>query len=362
MISFNLKKHFDDFSIDIEFPNSSNEGNTFSEGHLTVLFGPSGTGKSLTLNMLSGIISPDEGFIRLNGDELFNKEKGINVQIRKRKIGYVCQEYSLFPHLSVSKNILYGINGNINKKEKLNELLKLFRLVGKEEKYPMELSGGQKQRVAIARAIASDPKLLLLDEPLSALDERIREKLQQDLLKLKSILSIPIIYVTHNLQEAFTLADHIVIINDGRIIESGKKQEIFSKPKKRLTAKYLGVKNILPGRIIETSRDYSVCGIEGIKIKTGHDSRFKPGDEVFLCIKPQDVRLIVDKKIADNTVDAIVTNTVPLEKTNRVFLKLPESRYNLIMDLEKLSCEKWNIRIGDNVKVYLRREKIFLTE
>ena len=362
MIAFHLKKSLSDFSIDIEFSAYSKGYTTASKDHLTVLFGPSGTGKSLTLNMLSGIVIPDQGYIKLNGDELFNKEKGINIPIRKRKIGYVFQEYSLFPHLNVYENIAYGINNNFNPDEKVKELLELFRLNRKEKRYPNQLSGGQKQRVAIARAIASDPKLLLLDEPLSALDERIREKLQQDLLKLKSILSIPIIYVTHNLQEAFTLADHIIIINDGRIVESGKKHEIFSKPKKRLTAKYLGVKNILPGRIIETSQDYSVCEIEGIKVKTDLDTRFKTGDEVFLCIKPQDVRLIVDKKTSDNTVDAVVTHTIPLEKTNRVFLKLPQSRFNLIMDLEKLSCEKWKIGIGDDVKVYLRREKIFLTE
>src|SRR3990172_755944 len=240
MIEFHLKKSFSDFLLDIDFTKPVQPGGVKPSDHLTVLFGPSGTGKSLILNILSGIIPPDDGYIRLNGDELFNRQKGINVPMRKRKIGYVFQEYSLFPHLTVAENITYGINGKADIEKKLGELLELFRLKEKKEKYPRELSGGQKQRVAIARAIASDPKLLLLDEPLSALDERIREKLQQDLLKLKSILSIPIIYVTHNLQEAFTLADHIIILNDGRIVESGEKHEIFSNPRKRLTAKFLG--------------------------------------------------------------------------------------------------------------------------
>ena len=362
MIEYHLKKKLSDFFIDIEFSAYNKKGTTASGDHLTVLFGPSGTGKSLTLNMLSGIIIPDEGYIRLNGDELFNKEKGINIPIRKRKIGYVFQEYSLFPHLNVYENIAYGINNRSDADEKVRKLLELFRLDRKEKKYPNELSGGQKQRVAIARTIASDPKLLLLDEPLSALDERIREKLQQDLLKLKSILSIPIIYVTHNLQEAFTLADHIIILNDGRIVESGEKHEIFSNPRKRLTAKFLGVKNIFPCRIIETFKDCFLCSVEGIKIKTGIDSRFNKGDKAFLCIKPRDVRLSDYDKTEDNSLTLSVDHIISLEKTNRIFLKFSETKLNLIMDIEKFICEKSDIKIGDKVTILLDKERIFLTE
>ena len=362
MLSFHLKKIFSDFSIDIGFSDPSGGGEVEGRGHLTVIFGPSGTGKSLTLNMLSGIITPDDGYIRLNGDELFNRQKGINVPMRKRKIGYVFQEYSLFPHLTVAENITYGINGKADIEKKLGELLELFRLKEKKEKYPRELSGGQKQRVAIARAIASDPKLLLLDEPLSALDERIREKLQQDLLKLKSLLKIPVIYVTHNLQEAFTLADHIIVVNDGKVVETGEKEMIFSRPGKRLTAKFLGVKNIFPCSVEETSSGHFICDIDGIKVKTKSDSRFKDGDKAFLCIKPHDVRLIVNDKQVDNIFEVTVSHVIPLEKAQRVFLKFPRIWFNLIMDIEKLSCEKWKIEIGDTIKVFLRKERVFLTE
>ncbi|OGW23051.1 MAG: hypothetical protein A2077_07165 [Nitrospirae bacterium GWC2_46_6] len=362
MIGFHLKKIFTDFSVDIGFSDPSRGGEREGRGHLTVLFGPSGTGKSLILNMLSGIITPDDGYIWLNGDELFNREKGINVPMRKRKIGFVFQEYSLFPHFTVAENIVYGINSKADPKKKLGELLELFRLNGKEEKYPRELSGGQKQRVAIARAIASDPKLLLLDEPLSALDERIREKLQQDLLKLKSFLRIPVIYVTHNLQEAFTLADHIIVVNDGSIVESGEKEMIFLNPRKRLTAKFLGVKNIFPCTVAETSENYFICDFDGIKVKTNPDSRFNEGDKAFLCIKPPDIRLIINDKQVDNIFEVTVSHVIPLEKTQRIFLKFPRTRFNLIMDLEKLACEKWKIELGDKVKVSMRKDRIFLAE
>jgi len=362
MIEFHLKKTLSDFSVDIEFSNPSRAIKTTAVDQLTVLFGPSGTGKSLTLNMIAGIITPDDGYIRLNGDELFNKKKGVNVPIRKRKIGYVFQEYSLFPHLNVYENIAFGINNKIDSRKKVSELLNLFRLNGKEDRYPRELSGGQRQRVAIARTIASDPRLLLLDEPLSALDERIREKLQQDLLKLKSILSIPIIYVTHNLQEAFTLADHIIILNDGRIVESGEKEKIFSTPKKRLTAKFLGVKNIFPCTIMETSQNYFLCDIDGIRVKTNPDSRFNKGDKVFLCIKPQEVRLLAYDKALENSLTLSVSHIINQEKGVRLFLKFPDSRLNLIADIEKFACEKWNIRIEDKIKVFLEKDRIFLTE
>ena len=166
-LSFHLKKHFHSFSIDIGFS---------TEENMSVLFGPSGAGKSLLLNLLSGIVKPDQGFVRIEEREVFNSETGINVPIRDRQIGYLFQDYALFPHMTVFENIAYGINSlpkNSSRyafkrdkiKTKVEELLDLMRLGGLEHRFPKELSGGQKQRAALARTLAAEPRILLLDEP-----------------------------------------------------------------------------------------------------------------------------------------------------------------------------------------------------
>ncbi|MBI4972220.1 MAG: ATP-binding cassette domain-containing protein, partial [Candidatus Omnitrophica bacterium] len=201
-LSFHLKKHFPSrsggFSIDIRLS---------AEENMTVLFGPSGAGKSLLLNLLSGIVRPDEGFVKIEEREVFNSETGINIPIRDRKIGYLFQDYALFPHMTVFENIAYGINSLPKNKimAKVEELLDLMRLGGLEHRFPKELSGGQKQRAALARTLAAEPRILLLDEPFSALDYQVREKLRADLLLIHQKYPITTLFVTHDLEEAFVM-------------------------------------------------------------------------------------------------------------------------------------------------------------
>lgn len=207
-LSAKFIKQFEGFKLDIEFQ-MGNE--------LLVLFGPSGAGKSITLKMLAGLLTPDEGELNLNDIELYHHQRRINVKPQNRSIGYVFQKHSIFPHMTVKQNILFGANGIKDLKTNLqvNAMIESFQLNELENKYPHEISGGQQQRVAFAMSLMRRPKALLLDEPFSALDNRLRKKMWELLINKKKQFKIPIIVVTHDLEEANAIADKILFYKNG---------------------------------------------------------------------------------------------------------------------------------------------------
>jgi molybdate transport system ATP-binding protein len=211
------------FSLDIEWEIGD---------ELAVLFGYSGAGKSMTLQSIAGLIKPDEGFIRLGEREYFDSFAQIDEPPRKRPFGYVFQDLALFPHMTVKENIGYGGKGmcRAEREERCKEMISLFHLRGLERKLPSEISGGQKQRAAIARTLMRRPEVLLLDEPFSALDHPIRVEMGVLLKEIREEFGIPIVLVTHDIFEAYTLADRMIVYADGRIIQSGPFSEIFRNP------------------------------------------------------------------------------------------------------------------------------------
>jgi len=214
-VSAKFLKKFNDFKLDVEF----------SMGNETlVFFGPSGAGKSLTLKLLSGLICPDQGILKINDQEVFNSESKINVRPQDRSIGYVFQNHSLFPHMTVEQNILFGAKGAQKSVAyfEMKEMLHTFHLESLEKKYPREISGGQEQRVALAMTLIRKPKLLLLDEPFSALDNHLRTTMRESLKEVKEKFNIPIIFVTHDEGEANFLGNRILVFKNGKIIEEKK--------------------------------------------------------------------------------------------------------------------------------------------
>lgn len=219
LINVNIKKKLNEFTLDTQF---CEEG-----ANIIVVLGESGCGKSTLLNSIAGIVTPDSGEITVNNNVLFNKDKNINVPIYKRKIGYIQQKNNLFPHISVEDNIKYGLKENsINFGELINEL-EIKEIL---TKYPNEISGGQGQRVSIARSIVTNPSVLLMDEPFSALDNVMRLNLRNLVKKLNRDLKVPIIFVTHDLEEAYYMGDKIIVMNRGTILQVGNKEEIFNSP------------------------------------------------------------------------------------------------------------------------------------
>ncbi|HBO84071.1 MAG TPA: hypothetical protein DD641_03680, partial [Deltaproteobacteria bacterium] len=242
-LSFSLKKSFPGHKTEVEL--------SIGE-EVIVLFGPSGAGKSLILKLISGIIKPDEGLVAVDSEKLFDSRNNIDIPIRLRKIGYLFQDYALFPHMTVYENIAYGITNlsvplarqtgmkGMGIGQKVRELMELMRLEGLENRYPNELSGGQKQRTALARTLAAEPRILLLDEPFSALDYQVREKLRGDILNIHKVYPITTIFVTHDIEEAFMLGKKIAVVNHGRVEQFGTREDVFYRPKTKNVAKFIG--------------------------------------------------------------------------------------------------------------------------
>jgi len=243
-----VKKKFKGFSLDVSFE-TNNE-------YLGIL-GASGSGKSMTLKCIAGIETPDEGYIELNGRVLFDSEKKKNLRPQDRNIGYLFQNYALFPNMNVEENIGAGLRlPSAEKKKKISELVRSFHLQGLESKYPGQISGGQQQRVALARCIAYKPDVLLLDEPFSALDSHLKSQLQVEVLELLRLYEGEVLMVTHSMEEAYKFCKNLVIIESGNSALFGNTKEIFRKPGLVSAARLTGCKNI-SGCTVSEDRIYA---------------------------------------------------------------------------------------------------------
>lgn len=249
-----IRKKYGNFSLDV---NLDNTGNSMG------LLGASGCGKSLTLRCVAGIETPDSGRIVLNGETLFDSEKSIRLNARKRRTGLLFQNYALFPNMTAEKNIEAGVRNKKERKRTVEELAGLLRIGNKLDRYPWQLSGGEQQRVAIARVLAYAPDILLFDEPFSALDSFLKEGLQQDILKALQRYKGEVLMVSHSREELYRFCGTIAVMYKGRIIESGDKADIFHKPANLTTAKLTGCKNISAARRISDhcveALDWKLC-------------------------------------------------------------------------------------------------------
>lgn len=252
-------------------------------GKFVCIFGKSGAGKSTILRMLSGLCSPDRGKIIIGDKVFFDSAKNINVPTQERKIGFVFQDYALFPHLNVYKNIIFAHKGD---KNRIDEVISLMELESFCDKKISTLSGGQAQRVALARALVSSPEVLLLDEPLSAIDRQMRYKLQEELKNLSNHFNISTFLVSHDLGEVFRLSDYVAELKDGKITKFGTPQEVFLNQN-------LSAKMQMSGEILNISRGDVICiadilignSIVKITLEPSEAKRFKIGDNVAVIAK-----------------------------------------------------------------------------
>ncbi|UGV41295.1 ABC transporter ATP-binding protein [Methanococcoides orientis] len=273
----------DVFSLDATFE---------TRDELVVLFGRSGSGKTTTLRCIAGLEKPDNGSIVVNDQTYFDSISGINLQPQYRRPGYVFQNYALFPHMNVRKNITYGLKGwdKEKKEERMFEMLRLLHIEGLENRYPSQLSGGQKQRVALARALAPKPGILLLDEPFSALDMVVRMRLRERIKAIQNELKIPILFITHSPDEAFSLADRVIVLHDGKVHQTGSPREVFYSPVDRNVAELVGVSNIFDnGKVIGSSTAGTVVEGRGLEFITS--SSVNPSGKVSLGIRPENVHI-----------------------------------------------------------------------
>lgn len=334
---------------------------------ITAVLGPSGSGKSTLLKMIAGIIEPDKGEIVLK-DQVFCR-KGIEgehyyyLPSHKRNIGYVSQNYSLFPHLNVEDNILFGVKGK-EASFTVPQMLDWMRLPGIEKRWINQLSGGQQQRVALARALMTNPTLLLLDEPFSALDNLVRNKLRQDLSRIHREFQIPIIFVTHNLEDAMVLGDYLVIVDEGEILQKGPKETVFAKPNCVHTARLLGMKNFIYGRII---KHYETAGIgildwEGRKLKVPWNNELRLGQKTAFGIRGENLTLVKEsneftRKTETNLMAAKIIEVVPSWIGSRLTLSFPHTRREMEMLISSSAFER---HVGDKKEILVDFETSFL--
>lgn len=254
------------------------------EGEFLTLLGSSGCGKTTTLRMIAGFEEPSSGSIKVEGEDIHNK------QPFERDVNTVFQSYALFPHMTIYDNIAYGLKMKKVKKaeikERVDEMLDLVQLGGFEKRYPSQLSGGQKQRVAIARALINRPKVLLLDEPLGALDLKLRKQMQLELKRLQKKLNITFIYVTHDQEEALTMSDRICIMNEGVLQQVGTPTEIYESPQTRFVASFIGETNLFDGSVSSISGDKLHITIEPGDFNAPYDD-FKSGEMLSVSIRPE---------------------------------------------------------------------------
>jgi putative spermidine/putrescine transport system ATP-binding protein len=292
------------------------------EGEFLTFLGPSGSGKTTTLAMVAGLQWPTRGSILLNGSPLDP------LPAYRRNIGMVFQNYALFPHMTVAGNIAFPLEMRripaAEIRHRVGEVLELVGLPEYGERYPRQLSGGQQQRVALARAMVFRPPLLLMDEPLGALDKKLREQMQLEILRLHRELKMSVLYVTHDQEEALVMSDRIAVFNRGRIEQIGGAEEIYERPETRFVAGFLGDSNFFSGTVTSAVGAFCLVASAQGPIKASNAARLGPGDRAVVAVRPERIRISTNGK-ADgdgNVLKGRVTDIIYLGQSRKYVLKM----------------------------------------
>ncbi len=320
------------FSLDIEFRAAAG---------ITVLFGPSGAGKTLTLDSIAGFVRPDEGRILLDDVILFDGAAGVHLAPQARHCGYVFQNYALFPHMTLRKNLEFAVERvpRLERHRKVTEMLEKFHLVEVAGRRPYELSGGQKQRCSIARALIGSPRLLLLDEPARGLDAPLRAELYAVLRQVRQDFEIPVLLVTHDLDECFELGGEMIVLREGRMVQSGPPRKVFEQPANVDVARLLGLYNLLPVEIrgLDPGRNVSRLRYQDFELTGPYFPGRLIGDRVWLCIRPDLLSVAPrDGRLGMNQMPASLLRTV--EKPERVRLEFAD---DIVVELPRPAFEKY---------------------
>jgi sulfate transport system ATP-binding protein len=343
----NVNKHFGTFAAlnDVSLEVKS--------GSLLALLGPSGSGKTTLLRIIAGLEVADSGSV------LHEDEDITQYSARDRKVGFVFQHYALFRHMTIGDNIGYGLRVRGVKKperlERVNELLKLIRLDGLGHRYPAQLSGGQRQRVALARALAARPKVLLLDEPFGALDAKVRQELRQWLRRLHEEIQVTSVFVTHDQEEAFEVADRVVVMNKGRIEQVGSPVEVFEQPANAFVMDFLGNVNVFPGRI-----EHGKAVVSGLSLSSPEHPDLE-SKAASIYVRPHELQLELEK-INGSSLEAKVVHVNPTGPRTKIELRTVHSDQLINAELTAERFAELALKSGDTVHVSPRRVRVFSPE
>jgi molybdate transport system ATP-binding protein len=299
-----------------------------AEDEMVVLLGPSGSGKSLTLRALAGLLTPDVGRIELPSGPVFDSDASVNLPPQSRSVGYVVQDLALFPHLSVAENLAFALDGwpKQAQRARVQELVEMLGLQGMEGRLPRETSGGQQQRVALGRALAANPRVLLLDEPFSALDAPIRNALRREVTRLRRQLGLLALFVTHDLQEAYALADRVAIYDDGAVLQCGPRAEVFRNPASVRVAQLLEARNIFEGHVVSKTEAYTEVETPWFRVRARAEGDLAPNARAAVSVRPEHVILLRRDRPHTNqmetTLDVELIDEVPTGNNHRLYLKV----------------------------------------
>jgi len=323
-------------------------------GEFISLLGPSGCGKTTALNCLAGLLEPDDGEIELDGASVARTPP------ERRRFGMVFQNYALFPHLTVGRNVAFGLEMQRAPRaqigERVDRVLGLVRLLDQRDKYPAQLSGGQQQRIAIARAIVTEPRLMLMDEPLSNLDAKLRIEMRTEIRRIHRALGLTTIYVTHDQEEALSLSDRVVLMQQGLIRQVGTPREVYIEPASAYAASFLGARNLLPVRVVAATGDGQEIQIEtesGVPLAGAARSAFALGDSAIAAIRPEHVVLLAEGRGGDNTIPGRVETVEFVGNSIEVSV-----RSKLTGEVIARTEDLW--REGETVALCLPRERLLV--
>ncbi len=329
------------FSLDVDFKAAAG---------VTVFFGPSGAGKSLVLNSIAGFVRPEEGRILLDDEILFDGATGVHLPPQARHCGYVFQNYALFPHMTLRQNLEFAAERRprLERHRRVNEMLERFRLGDAAGRRPHEVSGGQRQRCSIARALIGAPKLLLFDEPAQGLDAPLRAEFHEVLHQVRADFKTPTLLVTHDLEECFALGEEMVILRDGRIVQSGPPRKIVNHPANLEVARLLGTFNLLSGEIraLDPGRNTSKVQVGEFELAGPYFPGKLKGDRVTLCVRPEELKVF-------ERIGTPGTNQMPLELkrvierpqwmrlefSGGILVDIPRSEYEMHRDHQEWMIE-----------------------
>jgi sulfate transport system ATP-binding protein len=310
---------------------------------ITSLLGPSGSGKSTLLRVIAGLECAETGTVTIDGQDV------THLPVQHRKIGFVFQNYALFGHMTVFENVAFGLTAQGESAsviaDRVQELLRLIQLQGYAERLPSQLSGGQRQRVALARALATQPRVLLLDEPFGALDARVRVELRDWLLRLHEETHVTTILVTHDQEEALELSEHVVLLSGGKVVQAGSPEQLYHKPKNGFVASFLGGAKVLRGRVQQGSAEFASSSIRT-------PATLADGTIVEAYVRPHDVQLEIATG-SGRTNAAVVSRVVPVGGAVKVLLELPDGD-SLTVQLPQHEAQATPLARGDRVTLNLR--------
>lgn len=320
---------------------------------IVVLFGPSGAGKTTVLRTIAGLDDPDRGRIVIDGESWVDSDRSVAVPPQRRRIGMMFQDYALFPHLSVEENIAFGPSaGREERLRRGRELARMLEIEHLLRRKPTKLSGGERQRVALARAVAPKPRLLLLDEPLSALDVPSRERLRLELRSLLRTLAIPTIIVTHDRTEAISLGDSIVVMVGGRVRQQGAPESVFAGPVDSEVARTVGVETIVPAEVDSIREGLATLHVGEVVIEAMHEDRIE--GRVYACIRGEDVTLSRGRPAEGSARNRLAGRITSVVREGAMVRIVIDCGFRLVALITRQSCDEMALREGDEVTATIK--------